>query len=79
MGYLVTQKVAKKLPKLFGLIIDGWTAPHCLDHYVGVIALYTENGVMKCPVLACSPMDSIANFSAEAHRDYIETTLGQKK
>ena len=76
VGYLVTQKIAKRLPKSFSLMIDGWTAPHCLDHYVGVIALYTENGELKCPVLACSPMESIANFVAEAHSEYIVDTLG---
>ena len=75
VGYLVTQKIAKKLPKSFSLMIDGWTAPHCLDHYVGVIALYTENGELKCPVLACSPMESIAKYLINIRQSLVTQSI----
>ena len=57
------------------MLSTGWTAPYAREQYVAIYATYSKDGKNMCPLLACSPMEAIADFSALAHVNFIGSTL----
>jgi len=52
------------------LLTTGWTAPYAREQYVAIYLTYMKDGIVKCPMVACSPMEDIADFSSRAHMNY---------
>jgi len=75
VGHLTALKVREILPDEFGILFDGWTSNHSKEHYVILVALFMKDGTLHTPLLACSPMDTLGEFGAVAHYDFITTTL----
>ena len=75
VGLLAALNVGKTLPENFGILFDGWTSNHSKEHYVILVALFMKDGVLHSPLLACSPMDTLGEFGAVAHMEFITTTL----
>ena len=73
--------IAKKLPKKFGIIFDGWS--NNSEHFLGVFAVYNDHGVAECPLLAMAPMidpsfteaEALNDHSAEQHKLFLSNTL----
>jgi hypothetical protein len=75
VGHLTALKVKEILPGDFGILFDGWTSNHSKEHYVILVALFMKDGILQTPLLACSPMDTLGEFGAAAHQEFITTTL----
>ena len=59
----------------FQFLITGWTTPYAREQYLAIYLSYTKNEIVKCPLVAYSPMDDIADFSSRAHINFISSTL----
>ncbi|ETK79296.1 hypothetical protein L915_14829 [Phytophthora nicotianae] len=73
----VERSIASEMPKIFGLILDGWT--HLSEHYIAVFACYEVNGQVKTPILCMTPLmnEPDDDLSAVAHREFLANMLSR--
>ncbi|ETO62560.1 hypothetical protein F444_19540 [Phytophthora nicotianae P1976] len=73
----VERSIASEMPKIFGLILDGWT--HLSEHYIAVFACYEVNGQVKTPLLCMAPLmnEPDDDLSAVAHREFLANMLSR--
>ncbi|KUF91796.1 hypothetical protein AM588_10007221 [Phytophthora nicotianae] len=67
--------IAGILPKLFGIIFDGWT--FWSEHYVAVFASFRHVGKMQNILIAMAPIidDEISDHTASSHVKFLDVIL----
>ena len=75
----VESNIAKDLPDLFGLILDGWTDLSTSTHYYGIFACYPDKNnpdTSVTPLLGFSPLLDETRLNADNHVELITFVLG---
>ena len=72
----VEKEIAKELPDIFALIVDGWT--EASSHFVGVMASYPgKHEGYETALLGFSPIGDQTGQSASDMYEYISFVLSQ--
>jgi hypothetical protein len=72
----VEEEISAFLPDKFALILDGWTSK-CTTHYLAVFASFESNNSLgfSTVLLAFSPLLVETEFTASAHKDFLDWML----
>ena len=71
----VEKVIASLLPDAFALVFDGWSLDGQSTHYIALFATFYVNFTLHRILLAFSPLGEETDFSAQAHKDFIEEIL----
>ncbi|RHY26879.1 hypothetical protein DYB32_007205 [Aphanomyces invadans] len=70
----VQEKIAREIPTVFDICMDGWTDGS--NHFCAIFACYCIGSECFTPLLAMSPLLELDRLDADAHIDFIDSTLG---